>query len=123
MNVATFSVLVSLPLLAIACNCQASPVAKTTFAWVIKVLEEMLTVKPDMTREQLLKVFVTEGGLSTGLQRTYASRQCPYFKVDVKFRAVGRPDRDRNERVTLVEDNRDVITSISEPYLQFALSD
>jgi hypothetical protein len=42
MNVATFSVLVSLPLLAIACNCQASPVAKTTFAWVIKVLEEML---------------------------------------------------------------------------------
>jgi hypothetical protein len=92
-------------------------------AWVIKVLEEMLTVKPDMTREQLLKVFVTEGGLSTGLQRTYASRQCPYFKVDVKFRAVGRPDRDRNERVTLVEDNRDVITSISEPYLQFAVSD
>ena len=68
-------------------------------------------------------MFVTEGGLSTGLQRTYASRQCPYFKVDVKFRAVGRPDRDRNERVTLVEDNRDVITSISEPYLQFAVSD
>jgi hypothetical protein len=47
----------------------------------------METIKPGMTREELLKVFATEGGLSTGLNRTFVSRDCPYFKVDVEFEA------------------------------------
>jgi hypothetical protein len=47
-----------------------------------------------------------EGGLSTGLQRTFVSRDCRYFKVDVEFRAVGRPDRPR-------EDSWDIILKIS----------
>jgi hypothetical protein len=46
-----------------------------------------------VTRKDLLVVFTTEGGLSTGLRRTYVSRDCPYFKVDVEFEAVGRPNR------------------------------
>ena len=50
-----------------------------------------------MTREELMKVFRTEGGLSTGLHRTFVSRECPYFKGDVEFRAGGRPDRDSAE--------------------------
>jgi len=49
-------------------------------AWVIEVLKRMLTIKPGMTRETLLKAFTTEGGLSTGLHRTFVSRDCPYFK-------------------------------------------
>ena len=76
-----------------------------------------------MTREELMKVFRTEGGLSTGLHRTFVSRECPYFKVDVEFRAVGRPDRDSDGRVTLEEDARDVIVQISRPYLQFSIAD
>lgn len=84
-------------------------------AWVVEVLREMLTVKGGMTRDELLRVFQTEGGLSTGLERTFVSRQCPYFKVDIKFKAVGRGDRDPDGRVTAVEDGRDVITSISRP--------
>lgn len=59
-----------------------------------------------MTRADLLKVFTTEGGISTGLHRTYVSRDCPFFKVDVDFRAVGRPDRDGEGRVTLIEDRQ-----------------
>ncbi|HEV1994615.1 MAG TPA: hypothetical protein VGR03_09810 [Candidatus Acidoferrum sp.] len=92
-------------------------------AWVVQALQKMQTIQPGMTRKDLLEVFTTEGGLSTGLQRTYVSRECPYFKVDVKFEAVGRPNRDEEGRVTLVEDNRDVIVKVSRPYLQFSTMD
>jgi len=92
-------------------------------AWVIEVLKRMLTIKPGMTREALLKVFTTEGGLSTGLHRTFVSRDCPYFKVDIDFTAVGRPDRDDRGRVTLTEDPRDLIVTISRPYLEFSIKD
>jgi hypothetical protein len=92
-------------------------------AWVAESLKRMQTVKPGMTRTDLLKVFTTEGGLSTGLHRTFVSRDCPYFKVDVEFKVVGRPDRDASGRVTLVEGNQDIIVKISRPYLQFSLMD
>src|SRR5262249_10588259 len=91
--------------------------------WVSHALEKMETVKAGMTRDELLKVFTTEGGLSTGLRRTFISRDCAYFKVDVEFRAVGRPDRDSEGRVTLREDARDIIVKISRPYLQFSIMD
>ena len=90
-------------------------------AWVVKELKRMEAVKVGMTREDLLAVFTTEGGLSTGLQRTFVSRECEYFKVDVEFRAVGRPDRDQEGRVTVIEDGRDIIVKISRPYLQFSI--
>src|SRR6267378_1635880 len=92
-------------------------------AWVNHTLRRMETIKPGMTRFDLLKVFRTEGGLSTGLQRTFVSRDCPYFKVDVEFQAVGRPNRDGNGRVTLVEGSQDIILKISRPYLQFSVLD
>jgi len=92
-------------------------------AWVGESLKRMQTIKPGMTRTDLLKVFATEGGLSTGLQRTFVSQDCPYFKVDVEFEAVGRPSRDANGRVTLVEGNHDIIVKISRPYLQFSIMD
>jgi hypothetical protein len=87
--------------------------------WVTEVLIRMQTVKLGMTRNELLKIFTTEGGISTGLRRTFVSRDCPFFKVDVEFRAVGRPSRDQDRRVTLQEDGRDVIVKISKPYLEF----
>ena len=82
----------------------------------------MQTIKR-MTRQALLTVFTTEGGLSTGLQRTFVSRDCLYFKVDVEFQTVGRPNRDGNGRVTLVENGQDIILKISRPYLQFTIAD
>jgi hypothetical protein len=95
----------------------------TRVTWVANVLKRMETVKSGMTRETLLTVFTTEGGLSTGLQRTYVSQECPYFKVDVEFDAVARPNRDGDGRVTLIEDPRDIILKISRPYLQFSVLD
>ena len=91
--------------------------------WVRDTLAKMESIRPGMTRDELMKVFRTEGGLSTGLRRTFVSRECPYFKVDVQFRAVGRPDRDSDGRVTLEEDARDIIVQVSRPYLQFTIAD
>jgi hypothetical protein len=91
--------------------------------WVMDTLVKIESITPGMTREELMKVFRTEGGLATGLHRTFISRECPYFKVDVEFRAVGRPARDSDGRVTLEEDARDIIVKISRPYLQFAIAD
>jgi hypothetical protein len=76
----------------------------------------MGTINPGMTRERLLTVFTTEGGLSTRHHRTYVSRECPYFKVDVEFKAVGQPNWDE-------EGDQDVIVSMSKPYLQFSIAD
>lgn len=92
-------------------------------AWVADVLKRMQTVKVGMTRSELLTVFTTEGGIYTDLQRTFVSRDCPYFKVDVEFEAVGRPSRDSQGRVTLVEGSRDKIVKISRPYLRFSVLD
>jgi hypothetical protein len=91
--------------------------------WVGQTLQRMQTIKPGMSRKDLLEVFTTEGGLSTGLKRTFVSQDCPYFKVDVEFEAVGRPSRDEEGRVTLVEDDRDVIVQISRPYVQLSIMD
>jgi len=99
------------------------PPAQDHVAWVAESLKQIQTIKPGMTRGDLLKVFTIEGGLSTGLQRTYVSQACPYFKVDVQFKAVGRADHDAEGRVTLDENDRDIIGKISRPYLQFSIMD
>jgi hypothetical protein len=91
--------------------------------WVGESLKTMQSVKPGMTRADLLRIFTTEGGVSTPLHRIYIYRQCPYFKVDVEFATVGRPARDSGGRVTLVESGADTIKSISRPYLQFSVLD
>lgn len=91
--------------------------------WVADTLKRMQTIKQGMSRTDLLKVFTTEGGTFTALQRTFVSRDCPYFKVDVEFEAVGRPSRDADGRVTQVEGRDDRIVKISRPYLQFSIID
>ena len=91
--------------------------------WVRDVLAKMETIKPGMTRGELLKLFGTEGGFSNGLRRRFVSRDCAYFKVDVEFEAVGRPGHDSDGRVTVDEDPRDIIVKISRPYLQFSIAD
>jgi hypothetical protein len=88
------------------------PRSQDHMAWVEQVLRRMQAIKPGMTREQLLTVFTTEGGLSSGLRRTFVSRDCPYFKVDVAFQAIGRPHRDGEGRATLLEDPKDIIVTM-----------
>lgn len=87
-------------------------------AWVADALKRMRTVTVGMTRTDLLKAFTTEGGLSSRQQRVYVSQDCPYFKVGVQFRPVGPTDMS-----SATEGSRDVIVSISKPYLEFTVMD
>jgi hypothetical protein len=85
--------------------------------WIAKVLRQIGKVKPGMRRRDLLKVFTTEGGLSNRFQRTYVHVECPYIKVNVRFKATS------SERNVLTEDPNDIIESISQPYLAWGVMD
>jgi hypothetical protein len=84
--------------------------------WLAKAMREIATVKPGMTREELLKVCEEEGGLSTRTQRTYVYRGSLYIKVDVTFEGVG----DAGELGTSLKDK---VVKISKPYLNWSIAD
>jgi hypothetical protein len=75
------------------------------------------TLKPGMTRADVLKIFAEEGGLSWRRQHTYVYRECPYIKVTVEFSPVKGTENDGTE---LMED---VIVKISQPFLQWSVLD
>lgn len=85
--------------------------------WISKVLRQIDKIKPGMRRQDLLKVFTTEGGLSNRFQRTYVHKECPYIKVDVRFKAAN------NEHEALKEEPEDIIEIISRPYLAWGVAD
>jgi hypothetical protein len=85
--------------------------------WVAASLMEMQTIKQGATREELLAVFVEEGGLSNRLHRRYAYRDCPYFKVDVTFNAADNTDE------KIEESPDDKVSQISTPFLEWPIVD
>jgi hypothetical protein len=84
--------------------------------WVDHVMRSISTIKPGMTRRDLVAVFNEEGGLSTRTQRRYVYKHCPYIKVEVNFDPVGKTDM-------TVENPEDRIVKISRPYLEYAIGD
>jgi len=90
-----------------------SQIQREHTAWIAGALNAMQTIKVGMTRSDMMKVFTTEGGLSTTSQRTYVYRQCPYIKVDVKFAASSRDE----------ELPTDKIVEVSRPYLSWSVMD
>ncbi len=83
--------------------------------WIAKVLRQIGKIKPGMRRKDLLTVFTTEGGISSRTQRTYVHTECPYIKVNVRFKG--------GESLDLTEDPDDIIESISQPYLAWGVTD
>ena len=94
---------------------EGSAFSKQETLWIAKVLNEVNTIRAGMSRNDLLKVFREEGGLSTRSHRTYVYKECPYIKVDAVFSVVGAPG--------LTESGDDKIVSISGPYLAYAIMD
>ena len=90
-----------------------SQIERDHTAWIAGALNAMQTIKVGMTRSDLVKLFTTEGGLSTTSRRTYVYRQCPYIKVDVKFAASSRDG----------ELPTDKIVEVSRPYLAWSVMD
>jgi hypothetical protein len=90
-----------------------SQIEREHTAWIAAALNSMQTIKVGMTRSDLVKMFTTEGGLSTTSQRTYVFRQCPYIKVDVKFAASSRAGE--------LPTHKNV--EVSRPYLAWSVMD
>ena len=86
-------------------------------AWIAKSLGEIENIKVGTTREELLKVFKEEGGISTRTWRRYVYRDCKYIKVDVVFEPVGELENKS------VQSPRDKIVKISKPFLEWTISD
>jgi hypothetical protein len=101
-------------------SASAEPCAQDHEAWLTQVLGKMETIKPGMTRFDLLKVFRTQGGLPRGLRETFVSQDCPYFKIDVEFEPVAGLDNGGVRFSASPRDNRDVIVKVSKPYVQYA---
>jgi hypothetical protein len=94
-----------------------APVDLEHAQWVSSVLRWTYDIKPEMTRGDLLKVYTTEGGISTRTRRTYVLKGCPSIKVNVEFAPSG------NTQDGSLEDPKDTILKISKPYLDFSLMD
>jgi hypothetical protein len=94
----------------------ATPYGSEQARWIRENLPELSSIKVGMTRGELLKVFMPEGGISTRIWRRYVYRKCGYVKVDVEFAPA-----DNNKSGNEQPDDR--ITKISKPYLEFAVMD
>ena len=94
-----------------------APEASDLTNQIPNILAECQKIKPGMTRAELLKVFTTEGGLSTPKHRTFVYRGCPFIKVDVDFTL---SDSKQN---AVDEQPADTINKISKPYLDWSVGD
>lgn len=79
--------------------------------WIAKVLRQIEAIHPGMTRRDLESIMTHEGGIRTREQERYVYKGCPLIKVDVVFAPVGADNED------------DPIVSISQPFLQFFITD
>jgi hypothetical protein len=87
-----------------------------------QVLKDLSSVQAGMTRAELLRVFTTEGGLSTRDEQRYVYRRCPLIKVVVTFRRPADADDDWGGAP---EEERagDIVQSISKPFLEYSIAD
>ena len=87
-----------------------------------QVLKDVSSIQPGMTRGELLRIFMPEGGLATRDGQQFVYRRCPYIKVIVNFH---KPDDADVDWGNAPEDewNGDVILSISKPFLESASKD
>ena len=78
--------------------------------WVRQSLAEMQKIKKGMTRADMERLFVPDGGLQVYGATRYVYRECPFFKVDVEFERAPNSPRSGGPR--------DRIVKISKPYLE-----
>ena len=88
-------------------GCTSQEVAE----WIRSSLTQMEKIQVGMTRTDVERLFMPDGGISSPDRQTFVFHNCPYIKVDVEFAAT----RDADGR--LVASFHDRITRISKPYL------
>ena len=89
----------------------------THVEYLEQAMRALATLKPGMTRAELLNVCEEEGGLSTRTSRRYVYRGSRYVKVDVVF----EPDDGQPNKLPTSTGDR--IVKISRPYLEWSIMD
>ena len=80
--------------------------------WLQDKYREATSIKAGMSREDLLKVFMEDGGLNTIPATRYVLRSCHMIKVDVAF------DTEYGQAYKEKPDRELKIKQISKPYLE-----
>jgi len=86
--------------------------------WLAKTLRQIQKTEPGTLRKDLFPIFTTEGGLSTRFRRTYVFAECPYVKVDIRFKAANH-----TKDALTDEDPLDTVESVSRPYIAWGVFD
>jgi hypothetical protein len=87
--------------------------------WLADKLKEIQTIKPGMTRHDLLRLFHVAGGVSFGKELRFEFRDCGLIKVDVEIVCANKS----KVCTPISDDPNDVITKISKPYLDWVSYD
>jgi hypothetical protein len=96
---------------------RTTPEKQARIQWVEKCLKDLQSIKPGMTRGQMLKILGEEGGLYSPGWGHYVHKECPYFKVDIEFAFT----RDKDGRGQWKPDDK--ITKVTRPYIDWSVMD
>ncbi len=77
--------------------------------WLEARYKEATSIRPGMTRADLLKLFGQEGGIQTPTSQRYVLKSCSLIHIDVKFDKYDAANRQRDDSVRIEE--------VSRPYL------
>ena len=81
--------------------------------WLTEKMNEANSIKPGMSKADVLKVFMKDGGLQPYSPQRFVLQRCTMIKVDVTFDV---PDGADLRPITM--DSQVKIKSISKPYLE-----
>ena len=112
----TFSIVLAVILIT-GFQSQTNQKEKSNCQFIEESMINIREIKVGMTRQDVLKIFGEEGGLSSRTQNHYVYKKCGYIKVDVKFKPVG------NEKDLSDESPNDKLIEISRPYLEYGITD
>ena len=87
--------------------------------WVAQCLKNFKAIKVGMTRKEVEKRLVRDGGIQGPSLGRFIHPACPHFKIDVEF-SVKRNPQDMN-RASWSPDDK--VTKVSKPYIQLKFLD
>jgi hypothetical protein len=94
-----------------------SPDVKAHRQWLEDRYKEATSIRPGMTRADLMKLFMEDGGLQEIPARRYVLKSCNLIQIQVKFAGPS------GQAYKPVPDDRLKIVEVSGPYLARMASD
>ena len=78
--------------------------------WLEERYKEATSIKPGMTRSDLLKLFWRDGGFQSATEQRFVLKSCHLIKIEVRFDKYDFANKQPDDSIRIVE--------VSRPYLQ-----